>query len=145
MENVLENNLFYTCSLIEYISRVTKNRKSYIVEKLGKDTITRIYDLAEVYHSENIDKIAMELITECNIEEGNYHLDIKNNKPTFWEIGKVYQRLILNITNDKNKYIDTLIQVLTSWIIEKIDNYNSSLYYENNKYLYECYIEGKIL
>ena len=37
------------------------------------------------------------------------------------------------------------MQVLSSWIIEKIDNYNSSMYYENPDYIYACYIEGKVL
>ena len=52
---------------------------------------------------------------------------------------------ILKVNNNKNDYIETLINVLSSWIIEKIDDYNSSMYYENPDYIYECYIEGKIL
>ena len=34
---------------------------------------------------------------------------------------------------------------MNSWIIEKIDDYKSNLYYENPGYIYECYKEGKIL
>lgn len=49
------------------------------------------------------------------------------------------------ISTNKDEYIDNLITVLTSWIIPKIDNYNSSLYYENSDYIYACYIENKIL
>ena len=45
----------------------------------------------------------------------------------------------------EDEYIETLIEVLSSWIIEKIDNYNSSMYYENPDYIYQCYIEGKVL
>lgn len=145
MENNLKNNLFFVCSLIELLSRNTNNKKEYIVNKLGIDRITKIYNLAEVYHSENIDKIVQELIDECDIKIGNYKLKIKDNKPTFWEIGRVYQQLILNITNNEANYIEVLIKVLSSWIIEKIDNYDSSLYYENSDYIYNCYIEGKIL
>ena len=55
------------------------------------------------------------------------------------------KRLIVMIDNDENKYIQTLIEVLSSWIIEKIDNYNSSMFYENPDYIYECYREGKVL
>ena len=51
----------------------------------------------------------------------------------------------MKINSNKNEYINTLITVLTSWIIPKIDNYNSSLYYENPDYIYECYKENKIL
>ena len=45
----------------------------------------------------------------------------------------------------EDKYINALIEVLSSWIIEKIDNYNSSMYYENPSYIYACYEEGKVL
>ena len=65
--------------------------------------------------------------------------------PTYWDIGKVYKRLILMVDSNKDNYINTLIDVLSSWIIEKIDNYNSSMYYENPDYIYQCYREGKIL
>lgn len=142
-----ENDLFFTCSLIEYIARKTKNTKKTIIDKLGKDNIEKIYDLAEVYHSENIDKIADEFIEKASIQNGNYDIisTCKYNVPTYWDIGKVYKRLIIMVNNDETKYIDTLIEVLSSWIIEKIDNYNSSMYYENPSYIYECYKEGKVL
>ena len=143
-----ENDLFFVCSLIEYIARKTNNTKKIVVEKLGKEKIQKIYDLAEVYHSENIEKVSDELIEEAKIENGNYDIISKceYNVPTHWDIGKVYKRLIVMLcNNDEEKYIDTAIEVLTSWIIEKIDNYNSSMYYENPSYIYECYKEKKIL
>lgn len=143
-----ENDLFFVCSLIEYIARKTNNTKKYIVKKLGKEKIQKIYDLAEVYHSENIEKVSDELIQEAKIENGNYDIISKceYNVPTHWDIGKVYKRLIVMLCNyEEEKYIDTAIEVLTSWIIEKIDNYNSSMYYENPSYIYECYKEKKIL
>ena len=141
-----ENDLFFVCSFIEYIARVTHNKKKYIVEKIGKEKIRKIYNLADVYHSENIDKITDEIVNESNIKKGSYELKINNNKPTFWEIGKVYQRLILMLSNyNQNKFMDILFEVMTSWIIEKIDNYESSMYYETPEYIYECYKENKIL
>jgi len=146
-ENQKENDLFFTCSLIEYISRKTKNTKKTVVEQLGEEKIKKIYKLAEVYHCENIDKVADEFIEEANIKIGIYDniSNCKYNVPTYWDIGKVYKRLIIMVNNDEQKYIETLIEVLSSWIIEKIDNYNSSMYYENPDYIYECYIEGKVL
>ena len=142
-----ENDLFFVCSLIEYIARKTKNKKIYIVNKLGKKKKKKIYELAEVYHSENIEKISDELIDEFKIEEGKYDIisSCKYSIPTHWDIGKVYKRLIIMVNNDENEYIDTLIEIFSSWIIENIDNYNSSMYYENPGYIYACYIEGKIL
>ena len=142
-----ENDLFFVCGLIEYIARKTKNTKKYVVEKIGKEILEKIYSLAEVYHSENIDKISDEIIEKSQINIGSYDIikSCKYSIPTYWEIAKVYKRLILMVNNKKEKYIDTLIDVLTSWIIEKIDNYSSSLYYENPDYIYKCYIENKIL
>lgn len=142
-----ENDLFYTCSLIEYIARKTKNTKKVVVEKLGKENIKKIYELAEVYHCENIEKVSDEFIEKANIKMGTYDIisNCKYSVPTYWDIGKVYKRLIVMVNADKNKYVDTLIEILSSWIIEKIDNYNSSMYYENPSYIYECYVEGKVL
>lgn len=146
-ETQADNDLFFTCSLIEYIARKTKNTKKTIVEKLGKENINKIYELAEVYHCENIEKVSEEFIERAKITIGNYnHVeDCKYNVPTYWDIGKVYKRLIIMVDNNVENYVQTLIQVLSSWIIEKIDNYNSSMYYENPDYIYECYIQGKVL
>ena len=118
-----------------------------VVQKLGKENIKKMYKLAEVYHCENIEKVSDEFIGKANIEMGTYDIvsDCKYKVPTYWNIGKVYKRLIIMVNNNEDQYIDTLIEILSSWIIEKIDNYNSSMYYENPDYIYQCYIEGKVL
>ena len=146
-ESQKENDLFYTCSLIEYIARKTKNTKELVVEKLGKENIRKIYELAEVYHCENIEKVSDEFIEEAKINMGDYDIISKceYDVPTYWDIGKVYKRLIIMVNNDEKQYVNTLIEVLSSWIIEVIDNYNSSMYYENPSYIYACYEEGRVL
>ena len=66
--------------------------------------------------------------------------------PTYWEIGKVYKRLIKKVAeNEKISVIDALMQVYNSFISPKIDDYNSSVYYENPSYIFESYREKKIL
>ena len=146
-EGEKENDLFFTCSLIEYIARKTKNKKVTIIEKLGEKNIKKIYELAEVYHSENIEKVSDEFIEDTDITIGDYDIiaNCKYNVPTYWDIGKVYKRLIIMVNSEEKEYVNTLIEVLSSWIIEKIDNYNSSMYYENPDYIYQCYKENKIL
>lgn len=146
-EGEKENDLFFTCSLIEYIARKTKNKKATIIKKLGEKNIKKIYELAEVYHSENIEKVSDEFIEDTDITIGDYDIiaNCKYNVPTYWDIGKVYKRLIIMVNSEEKEYVNTLIEVLSSWIIEKIDNYNSSMYYENPDYIYQCYKENKIL
>ena len=63
-----------------------------------------------------------------------------------WDIGKVYQRLILDVAHTTgSSLIDTLMVVYNSWITRKIDDYNSSMYYENPGYLLESYKAGAVL
>lgn len=64
--------------------------------------------------------------------------------PTYWDIGKVYSRMISTLSTDTAELIPTLIAVYTSWIAPKIDNYRSSMYYENNSYLTASYLANKL-
>lgn len=143
-----DNDLFYTCSLIDYISRKTKNVRSYVVNKLGKERLEKIYDLADVYHCDNIERVCDDFIDEANIEQGNFDnvADCGYSIPTYWDIGKVYKRLIKRVAEyEKIDIISALEKVYNSFISPKIDDYNSSVYYENPEYLFECYRENQML
>ncbi|KAA6342645.1 hypothetical protein EZS27_009617 [termite gut metagenome] len=142
------NDLFFVCSLIEYIARRTKNHRDIVVNAIGKEKLEHIYELADVYHSENIDKITDEIIQKYQIPVSTFDnvADCQYSIPTHWDIGKVYKRLIIDVCNNQSKKpVDALIEVYNSWLSRKIEDYNSSVYYENPSYLYESYIEGKML
>lgn len=143
-----DNNLFYTCSLIDYIARKTKNTRSDVVNKLGKEMLEKIYDLADVYHCDNVERVSDDFIEEAGIERGNYDNvgQCRYSIPSYWDIGKVYKRLVKQVSeNDNISVIDALFMVYNSFISSKIDDYNSSVYYENPSYIYECYRENQIL
>ena len=143
-----DNNLFYTCGLIDYISRKTKNVRADVVNQLGRDNICKIYNLADVYHCDNIDSVSDCFIKECHIENGNFDNvgDCRYAIPTYWDIGKVYKRLVWQVAEEeKIGVIDALLKVYNSFLSSKIDDYNSSIYYENPSYLLECYRENKML
>ena len=147
-ESKKDNDLFYTCSLIDYIARKTKNTRADVVNKLGKQRIDKIYDLADVYHCDNIDRVSDDFIEEAGIQEGKFNNvgDCKYSIPSHWDIGKVYKRLIKQVAISEHiDVIDALMKVYSSFISPKIDDYNSSVYYENPSYLFECYEENKIL
>jgi len=142
------NNLFFICSLIEYIGRKTKNHRNVIVNAIGKKNLQHIFDFADVYHSENIDKLAFELIDKHNLENGIFDniSSAKHSIPTHWDIGKVYKRLIIRVSQKDNKpLIETLTEVYNSWISRKIEDFNSSTYYESPEYLFQSYITGDSL
>ena len=143
-----DNDLFYTCSLIDYIARKTKNVRSYVVNKLGKERLEKIYDLADVYHCDNIERVCDDFIDEAKIEQGNFDnvADCGYSIPTYWDIGKVYKRLIKRVAEyEKIDIISALQKVYNSFISSKIDDYNSSVYYENPEYIFECYRENQML
>lgn len=142
------NDLFYVCSLIEYTARKTKNYRRVVVNAIGEEGLQHLYELADVYHSDNIDKVSDELIEKYHISIGHFDniAQARYTIPTHWDIGKVYQRLIINICQNTNiAPINALIEVYNSWIADKIDDYNSSMYYENPGYLYASYQKGEPL
>ena len=61
---------FLHCSLIEYIGRRVKRTRRDVVETLGKERLERIYEYADVFHCEPIEKVADEFIEESKITLG---------------------------------------------------------------------------
>lgn len=147
-ESRKDNDLFFTCALIDYIARKTKNTRVAVVNALGKERLKRIYELADVYHCDNIDRVSDDFIEEAGIQAGTFDnvADCKYAIPSHWDIGKVYKRLIKQVAKEENiSIIEALIKVYNSFLSPKIDDYNSSMYYENPSYLFECYRENKVI
>lgn len=147
-ESKLENDLFFVCAVIEHIARATKNRRVVVVQKLGEAEVARILDLADVLHCEPVENTATDLIEKYNIVADGFDnvRDCKYNVPTVFDIAKVYKRLIFAVAESQGiAPVAALVAVYTSWISDKIDDYNSSMYFENPQYLYESYVAGEPL
>ena len=142
--SALDNKLFYTCSLIEHIGRETSNRRIDVVKALGKENTTHIYDYSDVFHCEPIEAVSAQWRERCNITEGDFdNISVCHYRlPTFWDIGKVYCRLIQSLGGN---VIDTLFEVYASWLAPKIDDYDIAVYYMSPEYLYESWKEGCLL
>ena len=146
-EDKKENDLFFTCSLMDYIARKTKNKRSAVANALGKDLITKIYDLADVYHSDNIDRVSDDFISAAKLQNGDFDnvSSAKYAAPSHWDIGKVYKRLILGIAKEKEMDIpDALLAAYNSFVSDKIDDYNSSFYYDAPQNILNAFLDGKI-
>lgn len=146
-EDKKSNDLFFVCSLIDYISRKTKNRRKDVVDSIGNKTLQKIYDLADIYHSDNIDTVSDQIIESSKIVNGGYDnvADCEYSIPSHWDIGKVYKRLILGVAKEKKlSVIDALFEVYHSFISGKIDDYNSSFYYENPDNILISFLDGRI-
>lgn len=142
-----DNDLFFTCSLIEYIARKTKNRRKDVVNALGKESVAKIYNLADVYHSDNIDRVSEDFIQAAGIAEGTFDniSAARYAVPSHWDIGKVYKRLILGIVREKRMdVIDALFAAYHSFVSDKIQDFNSSFYYDAPQNILNAFLDGKI-
>jgi len=142
-----DNALFYVCSLIEFIGRKQKQKRSAVVKYLGHDIINRIYQYADVFHCEPIEKTADDFIARCSIPSGSFDNVAKCRYliPDYWTIGEVYERLIEDIAAATGK--DTLVlleEIYSSWIDDAISDYNTDFYYQPRDYIRVCYQEGKV-
>jgi hypothetical protein len=145
----MKNNsdLFYTCSLIEFIGRRQKLKRSEVVSYLGKDIISRIYSYADVFHCEPIEKTANDFIENCDIPTGNFDnvAACRYTVPDYWTMGEVYERLIEDVAGDDlENIVSYLVQIYSSWIDAELSNYNTDFYYQSRDYIYVCYKEGRI-
>ena len=143
-----DNDLFFTCALIDYIARKTKNTRTDVVNRLGKEQISKIFELAGIYHCDNPERVCDDFIESAHIETGTFDniADCGYAVPSYWDIGKVYKRLIKMVAEDKKiDVIDALFEVYNSFISPAIDDYNSSFYYENPLFIFECYKAKKML
>lgn len=142
-----DDNLYFTCCLLENIARNTLNKTETIVNSLDKKGVNWIYEFADVLHCENIDSVTQEIIERHKIEVGDYHCDKDCIEYDFeltsiWAIGAVFARLIEDIGGDP---IETLIEVYNSYIGKCINNYMYGFYTSSPQVIYESYKVGKML
>lgn len=124
-----------------------KQRRSMVVKCLGKDLIKRIYDYADVFHCEPIEKVADEFIHNCNIPVDSFDNveKCRYEVPDYWTIGEVYERLIEDISENSEKSMsEWIMEIYSSWIDNAISNYNTDFYYQPREYISECYKQGEI-
>ncbi len=78
-ESSKDNDLFFTCSLIDYIARENEKYKNGCCKYVRKKRIEKIYDLADVYHSDNIDRVSDDFIVESGMKK-----EILDNVKSMW-------------------------------------------------------------
>lgn len=141
------NSLFYVCSLIEFIGRQCKLRRGDVVQRLGKETLSRIYRYADTFHCEPIAKVADDFIRIMQVPSGDFDnvATCKYEVPSYWDIGKVYARLIEDTVSEEQDPIEKLIEVYGSWVDAAISRYNSDLFYQPREYLAQSYKAGALL
>lgn len=141
-----KDDVFYVCTLIEYISRKTCNHRKDVIVNFAKSDLSRQLRLAEVNHCLSFEQVAEELIKEYNISNGDFDTvkECKYTVPSITAIGRVYQMLVL--ATYKNEDVEqAIIDVFSSFICDEISDFNTNVYYSNPDYLRCSYLDGKLL
>ena len=138
--------LFFTCSLIEQLGRSLHMRRGKVAAELGEASIQTLYRNADILHCEPIEKVADDVITEFSLQGGDFDnlAEARYTVPDVWTMGKVYARLIEDVSDEDN-IVETILQVFTSWIDGLLSDYNSAFYYQPRDYIAECYRQETVL
>ena len=142
-----KDDLFYVCSMIEFVARKTHNRDKDIVSKLSDNALKHQLKAASVNHCLSFEQVSDEWIEEYGIEEGTFDniSTCRYTVPTVLSIGRVYQTLILNVMELYENVIEAIKTVYSSFISEEISNFNSNVYYSNPDYIKCSYEAGMLL
>ena len=95
MESNYEDNLFYVCTMIEYVARETHNQRRDVVARLSDSALKHQLKAAGINHCLPFEQVCDEWIKEYDIKRGSFDniAACKYNVPSVTAIGRVYQRL----------------------------------------------------
>lgn len=95
--NINKDDLFYVCTMIEYVSRRTHNKCKDIVAKIPDDELEHQLKVAEINHCLPFEQVSDEWIEQFGINNGTFDniTSCRYKVPSVTSIGRVYQRLIM--------------------------------------------------
>lgn len=146
-EGITVNDLYFICYMIERMARKLHQRNRYVVNSIGKEELKHLISVANVLHAENPLAVEDAWIRDYALEQGDEDVtlvdkDLVDKIPTPLQMGKVYQRLIVDTLQPNENYVDGIIRVYNDEICDVIDNYNCSAYYEPSYVVARAYLNG---
>lgn len=146
-EEIQKNDLYFICYMIERVARKLHQKNCYIVNQIGKKKLEHLISVANVLHAENPNSVEDEWIEEYALSSGDFDVtavdpELVERIPSATQIGKVYQRLIIDTLQPEEDYVDGIIRIYNDGICDVIDNYNCSAYYEPSYVIARAYLDG---
>lgn len=146
-EEIKKDDLYFVCYMIERVARRLKRRNRYVVDMIGKEEFSKILSLANVLHSENPVQVEDDWIEKYALTNGDVDVSAVDQElvteiPRPTQMGKVYQRLIIDTLMPEEDYADAIVRVYRNDLCDTIDNYNCSAYYEPSYIIAKAYNSG---
>ena len=147
-EEITSDDLYFICYMTERVARRLHQRNRYVVNHIGQDGLRHLISLANVLHAENPQAVEDRWIEDYHLQNGNVDVtavdrNLAERIPTEIQMGKVYQRLIMDTMQPNEDYIDGMIRVYNNEICDKLDDYNCSAFYEPSYVVAEAYQAGE--
>lgn len=145
--NSYDDDVFYVCTMIEYVARATHNKTKDVIAKLSDSELLHEIKAACVNHCLSFEQVCDEWIEKYDIQDGKFDniTTCKYTIPTETSIGRVYQTLISSICKNIDELVITIRKVFSSFISDEISDFNSSVYYSNPDYIKCSYEAGELL
>ena len=141
-----KDDLFYVCSMIEFVARETHNKVKDVVGKMTDEDLVHQLRTAGVNHCLSFEQVCDEVVEVYKIKEGKFDTisECQYDVPSFLDIGKLYSIMIEDCAKE-GKEVHELIKIFTSFISDEISDFNTDLYYQNPDYIECSYKEGQLL
>lgn len=123
-----KDDLFYVCSLIEFIGRKTKNKRRIVVNALGEQGIQKQLHDAQVNHCLFFEQVSDGVVDHYEIPTGSFDTisECKYSVPSITSIGKLYSRIILDCA-EPGEEVAELIHVFDSFISDSISDFKTGI------------------
>ena len=146
MNEKRKDDIYYVCTMIEFVARVTKNHRRDVIKKFSIKNIEHQLKVAEVNHCLSFEQVSDEWIEQYGITMGKYDTvsECKYTVPSVTAIGRVYQQLVIAVA-EANAEAQAIVDVFSSFLSDEISDFNSNVYYSNPDYLKCSYEEGILL
>lgn len=145
-EQITFNDLYFVCYMIERVARRIHQRNRYVVAKLGSKGLLHELSIAETNHCLNPTQVEDEWIMTYGMVPGDFYITdvdarFTDKVPSPTQMGKVYARLISSVDTEDN-LPEAIAAVYSSPICDKIDDYNTSAYYELSYVQTRAFLNG---
>ena len=96
MDEKRKDDIYYVCTMIEFVARTTNNRRRDVVARLSNQNIEHQLKVAEVNHCLSLEQVADEWIEQYKIPTGSFNTveECRYEVPSVTAIGRVYQQLV---------------------------------------------------
>ena len=137
------DNCKFLCYILEELSRFIHQPKTYILDNVPREAIQDIYELSDIYHSEDSMNTVRDLINKYNPRLGRYFTtsSLFFRTPTIDEIAET---ITILAQTGYDCDLDGIYDLYYNPVMEVFEDFNTDMYYQPIYFLLRCFKERNI-